>query len=184
MFYITLIPVLVLSIFTIHYLKEETKHDKVLYSLCEIRRGIINILREENFNFSKEEYFSIREFLGAVNNSVHYYNRAKLILFNFRLFLNFLKMYNDEIGKSEKIKLSNNPEIREFYKKFASTLIVGFFTYTPFIRSEILFRLVIYTGRHLAKYSKQRVNNYIDILSNIREQSKELGITPKSLQPI
>lgn len=84
MFYVLIIPAFIMSLFMIVHLLSIKRHDKVLFQLCHIRREVMSLLRDDNFDMPRDDYISLRRLLDALNINIHHYKKHKSLLFNFR----------------------------------------------------------------------------------------------------
>lgn len=185
MMYTLLVLFLVMSFFMIYRLRAIQKHDRVLFLMCAVRREIMTILRDRNYGLSRDDYISIRELLEILNHSIHYYNKIKAKVFNFREFLKFLKQYESDSIRAKNIAISENPEVITLYKRLQYAILVGFFTYTPFLKSELVFNAVIYAFKAIAaRLWKERIREYVDIMYQIKRQSIIFNIPSKLSHPL
>ena len=78
--------------------------------------------------------------------------------------------------KLERIKIPENKEIATIYKNFSFTLIIAFFTYTPFIKPEICIRISIFLLQTISKLFRKQFNHYISILYQVKKESRNLKL--------
>ena len=140
-----IISVMVLSLYAIWKLRQMKKHDMVLYSFCQIRREIMAMLRQENFNMKKKDYFVLRNLLYFVNKTIHNYNSLKPYAFNFRKFIKYARSFKTTTEEVEKLMGTDNPKIKAIRIKMAYALVRAFFVYTPFISSTIFLHILVYS---------------------------------------
>lgn len=185
MFYLLIIPVLVSSAFMIHRLRKIKKHDKVLFHFCQIRRDAMELLRNNYSEMTIEEYRAIRRVLMALNSTIHDYNDYKISIFNFRRFYRMVKNYKKTTSSIERMKLPKNSDIGKLLQDFSIGMIKAFFAYTPFLKSEIIFKLVIlildFVTKSGIKYLNDRARVLLESLSMLEKQSDKLGYSASSI---
>src|ERR1051325_11872039 len=85
-FYIAVAPILLTSAYMVLKLRALTKHDKVLYSFCDVRRDVMSVLREHAFDLTKEDYIALRDIEEVASDTILDYHNFKIYIFNFRKF--------------------------------------------------------------------------------------------------
>lgn len=147
--------------------KSHEKHDRVLFAFCQIRRDLMAELREQFDSLSQQEYESAKFLLDTLNKVIRHYRSHKTFMFNLRkahrVIKKDLRRYH-AVQKRIHDRLSKVPpdtKIAKLYGDFSRAVMVGFLTYTPFILSEIVLRLL------WAESSKQ--------VAEIRRQQHEIS---------
>ncbi|MGR3913016.1 MAG: hypothetical protein OD918_00575 [Gammaproteobacteria bacterium] len=124
--------------------KRAIKHDRVLFPFCQLRRDVMQFLRETAFKkpqvLSREEYASARRLVEALDVTIRNYNRHKTVMFNLRKVETHLRAYRQSAKPAP--ALPDNPRIREFHDRFRGLLVKACIAYTPWIRSELFLRLM------------------------------------------
>ena len=129
--------------------KEMKKHDQVLFPFCQLRRDVMHFLyinvTENEHSLSSAEYEFVRQLVNVLDFTIHNYNPYKTLMFNVRKIAKHLKMYR----KASRISLEapDHPEIREFHEQVHRLLVAAFLAYTPLIRWELAFRLIVFAYR-------------------------------------
>jgi len=181
MFYLLIIPALIMLSFMIMQFYAIKKHDKVLFEFCQARRDLMGILRRDNVNISKKNYVALTKLVEFLNRTIHNYDEMKTSLFNIRKFFRYLKQYEKDIKKIEKIKIPDNPEVIEIYRKSSIAMLKAFLTYTPFIKSQLCLYLLVHLLKTIGYFSKKQVDNYVQILTQIKLKTHEFGIPLRTL---
>jgi hypothetical protein len=163
MFYLAVVPALLLSVLMISRLRELEKHDTVLFQFCEIRRDIMRILRERGRRFSPDDYAALRALLDVVNATIHGYHREKRRLFDGRAFVRFLREYKATAAAFEGLRNVQNPEIQKLRDETGRAMVFGFFRYIPFLRSEITARVLFWAASFVAKLGYRRARTFVGI---------------------
>ena len=129
--------------------KEMQKHDRVLFTFCQLRHEImrflyINVIENTN-SLSPAEYKFVRRLLNVLDATIHDYNKHKTLMFNVRKIAKHLKMYR-RMSKAA-LETPDHPEIREFHERIHRLQIAAFLAYTPLIRWELALRLIVFAYR-------------------------------------
>lgn len=130
--------------------KKHEKHDRVLFRFCQIRRDLMKDLRDRyDTTLSRQEWQAANFLLEILNGVIQHYHSHKTTMFNLRkvrlMIKSDLQRYQDTQQKI-KARLSEvpkNTKVYELYGDFSRASLQSFFTYTPFIRTEILLRLLV-----------------------------------------
>ena len=180
MYYATIIPVLILSFYMVIYLSSLSKHDKVLYKICQVRRDAMDFLRNDWDSMSKEDYISTRKLIGSLNITINNYNTHKTVLFNLRKFVAYVKEYESFSKEVEKIEPPKNEKIRELHKSAFIAFLHGFFSYTPLIKSELAMRGFVLLLSISAKLGIKQINastrQIQETINSARERADQLGV--------
>jgi len=147
--------------------KKHQKHDSVLFMFCQIRRNLMQELRERYDDISQQEYEAATFLLNMLNNIVKHYSDYKLNFFNLRKFRKLIEQdmrYYQETSQNLKKHLPHVPQgtkIHKIYMNFSIVLIKSFFIYTPFLRTEAIARII--------------ANDFKEDLQKMREELKNGG---------
>jgi len=129
--------------------KEMQKHDRVLFTFCQLRRDVIRFLYinviENTGSLSPAEYKFVRQLLNGLDATIHDYNQHKTLMFNVRKIAKHLKMYR-KVSKAV-LEVPDHPKIREFHERIRWLLVAAFLAYTPLIRWELALRLIVFAYR-------------------------------------
>jgi hypothetical protein len=162
-FYILLFPILLSLLLVFFNLRRMRKHDIVLFRFCQIRRDVMRIIRDKNLEISQEDYFALRDLINGLEITIHHYNECKTTLFNMRSYLKWFKEYKKN---AKKLKLciddNSNPEIINLSDRFRFALLMAFFAYTPFIKSEATIRIFAWILNFLTKIGIKQVKKICD----------------------
>jgi len=171
MFYILMTTALVTTIWMLFRVRKLKRHDEVLYKFCGLRRQAMRYLRDEdNLNsLSRQEYITLRKLVETINVTIEGYKTHKTVMFNLRYFMRFLREYKRYNKKTETIAKTDNIEIEELRDGIQKALLFGFMTYTPFIKSEVLVRVLVFLLSLLAHTGWKKVNGYISSVNEAFE---------------
>lgn len=179
MFYAALVPVLVLSLVMIQRLHEMRKHDSVLYRFCEIRRRMMRLLRDRGSSLPADDYSGARLLLHVLNSTIHNYHQEKRRMFDGRGFIRYLREYRTTSETFESLNVLADAELQDLRNETGRAMVDGFFTYTPFLRFEILARAVLFGLSLLAKLGLSRMRTTASVvksaLSTAEQQAQEFG---------
>jgi hypothetical protein len=179
MFYIALLPVLVLSVITIVRLARLEKHDRVLFRFCEVRRQLMSLLRETGTDLSRDDYAAARTLLDMLESTIQNYHQTKQVLLNGRRFLRFLDAYSTTAGAVERLPAIHDARLREVRVRFARAVFLGYLEYTLLLRSELLARWSLVSMTVFAHLGLRRMKNLAAALITARivaqRQGRELG---------
>lgn len=186
MFYVCIVPALIMSMYMIVYLRNLRKHDNVLYRFCQIRRKAMSILRNDGFGMQGQDYVSLRVLVENLNITINNYKECKTVLFNFRRFNKYLTEYKISAQEVEQFKLPNDERIKALVRDFSIALFRAFLEYTPLIRSEIAIRIILFIATALTKIGINHANNFAkqisDTFSFINDQSNKFKNSPRYSQ--
>lgn len=179
MFYLALLPVLVMSAFMIVRLARLEKHDRVLFRFCEVRRRLMQLLRDAGTELSPSDYAAARELLNMLEAAIQDYPRTKQVLLNGRQFLRFLDAYSSTAGAVERLPAIHDARLREVRVQFARAIFLGYLEYTLLLRSELLARWSIASFLFFAHLGLRRMRSLAGALITAKtvaqRQGRELG---------
>jgi len=169
LFYLIVIPVLLLSIHTLVYLKKGCKHDKVLFRFCDLRRELMAYMRSEQFNthdVSKEDYAAFRKVIYTVNDTIHYFNEVKLSL-DLRKVVRFILHVKKNNEHIKGMQLAKNSTILDFQRRLVIISLQATVTYTPVIyKINMVLVVLIFVLGHAAS---SQFNKAVDALEWLRK---------------
>lgn len=142
MFYIVSTLVGVFLAYQILQLRSAKKHDEHLFRLCELRRATIKIMFDQRDSLSRNDYIALRKLVGALSLTINNYRNHKTVIFNFRRFMAHVRELKSLDNKTRVIT-TKNKEINDLKNRFNRALCLAFLAYTPFLRSEILAKLIV-----------------------------------------
>jgi hypothetical protein len=172
LFYMVVIPAIVTFIIRLFALHRMKKHDLVLYRFCEIRRDLMNFLRDPAMNLDNVAYARTRSMLNVINYIIHEYDFCKRNLFNMRKFLNY---FGEATKLATGLEKTGNSKMDGIANDLVFAVVEAFFQFTPFLRSEATFKIVQFFWKHLL--SKMRdYNESIASVRLIRTTGHQLGI--------
>ena len=126
--------------------RRHEKHDRVLFMFCQLRRDLMAEMRASHDSVSPPEFESSMLLLGALGGIIGHYRRHKTVMFNLRkmrrLVERDLARYRGVQRKVQTHLAAAPPRIAVLYEEFSRAAAVAFVAYTPFIRTEILCRLL------------------------------------------
>ena len=179
MFYLLFVPVFVLMFFELRYLLGLRKHDRVLFPFCNIRRELMTLLRDHHQDLSVEDYLYARNMLNALSHTVSIYRDHKSRFFNFRAFLRFLRAYQSSADEIAKIPRTKHPQLQAMEQQLNWAMFRGFMAYTPFLRSEIVVRVLLaimtFLGNLGVKFLSRRIDDISALVADVRKQAEEFG---------
>ena len=164
MFYLLLLPVLLIQVFYIIKFLQLRKHDKYLFDLCQLRREVLAYLRKNYKTITKTDYRAMRELIDGLELVIHNYNDYKTVIFNYRRFVKYTKK-TESATKSSQIT-TKNKTILKFRQQFTHIVIGTFFAYTPLLRSEIITKVLLNV---FGKYLRKRSNEFYKSLLLTKE---------------
>lgn len=179
MIYLLFACFLMFFIFDYIQIRRATKHDRVLFPFCQLRRDIVRFLYanvfEKSNTLSPEEFRSAQRLWDLLDRTIRDYNQHKTILFNLRQVMKVVRQYRNLMQKMEPINLTENKEIQRFYQRFVFCWAKGCLAYTPLIRSELVLRLVMLLGM-LTYYKalirrRNDIARVVEVSAKIREQA-------------
>ena len=149
-FYLLFGPSTILLLIMLIDLRRTSKHDKVLYGFCQLRRDIIKLIYDEHSQISKSDYKALRALLEATNVTIHEFRHFKVTMFNLRWFIDWVKKYKKNATQIDNLSTSHKT-INKLKDKYAIAMIKAFFAYTPLIKSQFIVMLVLAILQFLLK---------------------------------
>ena len=150
--------------------KEMQKHDRVLFTSCQLRRDVMRFLYinviENTGSLSPAEYKFVRQLLNGLDATIHNYNQHKTLMFNVRRIADHLEMYR-KVSKTV-LEVPDHPEIREFHERIRRLLVAAFLAYTPLIRWELALRLIVFAYL-MGKQDEARRREAEDVVKSAEE---------------
>lgn len=183
-FYFAVIPMLVMTIVMLVQMLKAKKHDVVLFNFCGIRREAMSLVRARGFDMAEDDYNDIRELVAFLNTTIAGYKEHRIAMFNFREIRKAVNNYKENADTVELYKRSGNEDIDKLYDKTAGALLLGFLSYTPLIKQEIIVNIVMglvkimaMTGVHAFKEYERKLSGFINLLDEqIRKYGCEIGM--------
>ncbi len=159
--------------------KEMQKHDRVLFTFCQLRHEIIRFLYInviEN-TLSPAEYRVVRRLLNVLDAAIHDYNQHKTLMFNVRKIAKHLKMYR-KVSKAA-LETPDHPEIRKFHERIHRLLVAAFLAYTPLVRWELTFRLVVfaYSMSKQDGIRRRRAEYVVKSAEKVRDDARHYNVS-------
>lgn len=143
--------------------KKHQKHDYVLFRFCQIRRDLMEELRGRFDTLTPCEYEAAEFLLSALNGIIRHYHNHKITMFNLRKMRRIVEsdlQCHQKVREDVKQQLSRVPsdtKISVLYNDFFRAATVAFLSYTPFIRCEIILRLLWAEGaKQIAQIRHER----------------------------
>jgi len=136
LFYLLFVPSTILLVLMYINLHRLTKRDHVLFCFCQIRRNIMETLRNDGSNISKSDYTVIRNLLDTMNTTIHYFDDLKVTMFNFRRFISLVEDCRKNADKIDNMSTSN-AKINVLKNKYRGAMLYAFLSYTPLMKPMI-----------------------------------------------
>lgn len=171
---VLMIAMLVVAVFAVVAYISTTlrmRHHRVLQPFYGIRRELIDITLAPHGKFSPDEDAAARFLLTTVNGVIRHYHSHKTALFNLRAIRRAiekdLRRYRQIQAKvrAQIADLPDNAKIRKAYCDFVIATTDAYVANTPFIRTEIVLRLL---GRSLAEQVKTARRDSQQVLRDMK----------------
>lgn len=171
LFYIFMTPILTGLVIAVWRLHEMQKHDSVLYRFCQVRRETMALIREKNFQLTREDYIALRQMAEVTGATIHDYNSHKIYLFNLFKFLEAIRRHKKlEVAIHDGLEMKG--EILALRNKFGDALMFAFLRFTPF--SAVLLSGSKYVFTALAKlginYFRTQARRVLEVDSWVETQ--------------
>ncbi len=168
---------IIFYLLTYLYISRKSKHDEVLFRFCDERRHIMSYLRKEGESLNKKDKETAIELLEVLNNNIHFYEDYKQSVFNFRRF--FINLKNN-IVSLEKYKETNNQLLLDIRNNISSIYTLAFIRFTPFLKTEIIINLLLFSMSILIKLGVRRLTGYSETLTLIINSWEKYGLPKKA----
>ncbi|WP_413662627.1 hypothetical protein ACJJIQ_04440 [Microbulbifer sp. ANSA003] len=126
----------------IYQLLEVKKHDQHLFEFCQLRRDTIGYLSDSYTDLSRNDYIALRKINDALSTIIAGYKEHRTVVFNLRLFSEYVNQLKAFEKKAEKISTSN-PDIQELLNRVHQSIFNAFLAFTPYLKSELAFNVVM-----------------------------------------
>ena len=150
-------------------IKKHEKHDRVLFSFSRLQSAVMKeiLARHDAETLTRKQYEAAKFLLDMLDDIARHYDTHKTTMFNLRKMRRMveqdLERFN-EMQRQVDARLAEIPadaKIRGLYVDFARAAADAFLAYTPFIRTEIILRLLW--------------SDIAEQVANIRREQKILG---------
>ncbi|WP_157954096.1 hypothetical protein [Microbulbifer sp. A4B17] len=118
------------------------KHDQHLYEFCQLRRDTISYLSNSYDNLSRTDYIALRKINDALSTIIAGYKEHRTVVFNLRLFSEYVNELKAFEKKAEKIS-TNNKDIQDLLNRIHQSTFKAFLAFTPYLKSELAFSVVM-----------------------------------------
>ncbi|WP_444943908.1 hypothetical protein ACJJIK_00935 [Microbulbifer sp. ZKSA006] len=142
MLYILLAIALVFIFAKIYQLLEVKKHDQHLFEFCQLRRDTISYLSSSYTDLSRTDYIALRKVSDTLSAIIAEYKEHRTVVFNLRLFSEYVNQLKTFEKKTEKIS-TNNPQIQDLLHRTHRSIFNAFLAFTPCLKSELAFAVAI-----------------------------------------
>lgn len=170
--YFLLTPTLIFLIIQIDRIYLITKHDRVLYMFCQLRREMIYFLRNENPILNEQDKISILKLLELTNHCIHHFKDHKKRTFKFKIFKIVFFTKSTIENMKENDFFTENIRIQAMQKKFILVMLYAAYSYTSFLS----LRLIGFILKLLLKIHLKRLN---DSVANLIWLVNEYNNVPK-----
>jgi hypothetical protein len=161
-------------------MRSVSRHDRVLFPLCDLRREVMAELRREGASMSDVEYAEIMQMRLVLDGTIHHYHDLKASLFNFRDFVRFLRAYAQADGDVS--VPASSERIDALRRRLALVMMNGFLTYTPLLKSEMIVRLAAGLAAFLCRLGVRQLRVFGSslkaALDRFQEQRQFIGSQP------
>ncbi|WP_435979198.1 hypothetical protein [Psychrobacter sp. DM4] len=170
MLILMLVIAVIFALFETVYLKRIQKHDRYIFEFCDLRRDMITYLYEERNGLSRSDYIQLREILNTNNVTIHNYKDSKHTMFNFRRFIDKLRVIEN---KKSRVESNVLPEVKVFQVRLVHIVFDAFLAYTPFLKSEVIIKVLYFITSNAVKAGFKSLVPYEKDLEFIRTLGKE-----------
>lgn len=129
----------------------DRKHDRVLFSFSRLQSAVMNemLARYDADTLTRKQYESAKFLMDTLDVIALHYDRHKTAMFNLR---NMRRIMEEDLARYEETaqkirtrlpEISSDEKIAALYAEFSRALARAFLAYTPFIRTEIILRLLL-----------------------------------------
>lgn len=174
-FYLLVIPLLVLQVRTWLYLRKVRQNDRVLFQFCDFRRELMGFMRTDQvYNLSPQSYAIFRMLLHNTNVTVHHFHELRPA-FNWRRMWRTMRTMSGQIGEQEEQALhaavEAHPQVAYFTHRMLTCWATAFFAYTPFLRHELLLRLLSRSASLLKAVGNRKWARLLDEARSMASQA-------------
>ena len=168
--YLLFIPFALWSVVTIYQLRAMKRHDRVLFRFCQIRRDTMAYLRSNYETLTKEDYDRSLQLLEQLNATIHFYDEHKISTFNVRPFVVFLRTMKNSAEHVDCMAARDRGPVAVLSRRCSQAFTFAFFSFTPWIKSEVTFRIVVLLVKH---FGTEGFNQVVSLLTECLERAKK-----------
>lgn len=166
-----------LVFFTWAKLNSLEKHDETLNRFCNLRRKMMQYLRDNYENISKNDYHNLRKSLDLLNNNIHYFDIYKTHIFNLSFLMGIFKAAKENLNEVNKLQDVNNQEIKSLISSFEKAFLIAFFRFTPWLKTRLCIGFFVFmlsligrASQSLSRKTASKVNNAISTIQMIEDR--------------
>jgi hypothetical protein len=160
-FYLVIVPAIIMVVVMIFELSIINKHDKVLFQFCQLRRNMLAYVRQKGITMPEADYVLMNELLDFVGNTIHDFKYLKEEVFNVRK-AKKLAITSKMAQREKHVFMStDNKKIKVFQNQVRFCLINSILAYTPFLKYELVLRVLYAFGSLMARFSYQKSKNFL-----------------------
>ncbi|MBE8158563.1 MAG: hypothetical protein HAW59_04135 [Betaproteobacteria bacterium] len=131
--------------------RRHQKHDRVLFSFSRLQSAVMKeiLARHDAETLTRKQYEAAKFLMDMLDVIALHYDRHKTTMFNLRKMRRFvaedLACYEEteEKVRAHFAEISADEKIAALYGEFSRAAARAFLAYTPFIRTEIILRLLL-----------------------------------------
>jgi hypothetical protein len=173
-FYILFVPSIIILLVTMFELLIVRKHDSVLYQYCQLRRNILGYLRTKGTRLSEPDYVLANQMLDYVGITIHDFHKLKEEVFNVRKARKLAKASWRVHTKRDIFAETSNKQLKNLQNQFRFLILISIFAYTPFLKSEVVLRLLYQLAKFIAKLGWQVGKKSLVFFDGLRKDIKWL----------
>ena len=145
--------------------KRHEKHDRILFSFSRLQSAVMKevLARHDSGELTRKQYEASKFLMDMLDDVSRHYDTHKTTMFNLR---KMRRMVEQDLARYEETnremrnrlaEISSDAKIFALYEEFSRAAAQAFLAYTPFIRTEIILRLLL--GDIAQKISQIRSEN-------------------------
>lgn len=186
MLYLLVIPLLVLQVRTWLHLRKMRQNDRVLFQFCDFRRELMGFMRTDQvYNLSPESYATFRMLLDTTNLTVHHFHDLRPA-FNLRRMWRAMREMAGQMSQQEAQALdaaaNAHPQVAYFTHRMLTCWATAFFAYTPFLRHEILLKLLHQGALFMKKVGVRKWARLLEEARNMASRANQ-ALTRPEVEP-
>lgn len=176
MFYLLVVPVVILQLVMLFKLYHLRKHDRVLYRFCQVRRELMELLREKGQNMSSRDHDFARHMVASLHSAIHNFKDHKKRMFDFWLIVEAARQFRISVEDLKSLPTTDNRKLLQVKQKFGRSIVLALIAYTPIVGFRPMIHIIdflMWLGARFLADKTQNLRNFVELYKQQRAEYVE-----------